>query len=151
MVVMRWGWLFVSIAACGRIGIDEHLPSTSDAQTDGVIDAFIIDAAPACPADMTRLSASSMVCIELADRGPMIWLDGKAVCEAAGRRYCADAEWVDACTNATGLVQMTGDDYEWVAEMNGGVAEKRGAADCADLGSHVITDPYEVRCCGPML
>lgn len=105
----------------------------------------------ACPADMTPLSGTSSVCIDLADRGGMIWLTGQAACDAEGRRYCTDAEWLEACLNATGLVDMTGDGWEWVAEQAGGVAHKRGASDCDDASSHVITDPYEVRCCGPMI
>lgn len=145
-------WLaFLLLTACGRIGIDEHRGGGDDALGDATGDGPSIDAPLACPSDMTRLSPSSSVCIEIDDRGPMLWLDGKAVCEGLGRRYCADAEWLEGCQNASGLVDITGDDYEWVAEEDAGTAQKRGNASCDDASAHVITDPYEVRCCGPMI
>lgn len=159
MVVMRW-WLFIPmLAACGRIGIDEHRTGGDDAApTDSAADQMTAtDASPdmmitlACPADMTKLSPTSSLCIEKSDRGGMLWLDGKNLCEGLGRRYCTDAEWVEGCKNAVGLVEITGDDYEWVAEEAGGVAQKRGSSSCDDASAHVITDPYEVRCCGPMI
>ncbi len=131
--------------------------ATADAPVDV---AMIVDmpvdapddmAALACPADMTRLSPTSNVCMDINSRGQAIWLDGKALCQGLGRRYCTDAEWFEGCTNAVGLVDIAGDGYEWVAEESAGVAQKRGAADCDDASAHVITDPYEVRCCGPMI
>lgn len=151
------------LSACGRIGIDERRigGDTADAAnpTDGAAIDVAVDAADvsdavaqlACPPDMTKLSATSSTCIELADRGGDLWLAGKATCNALGRRYCTDAEWLEACLGATGLVDMTADNYEWVAEESGGVAQKRGASGCDDASAHVITDPYEVRCCGPMI
>ncbi len=162
---MRSWWIIVLLAGCGRIGIDERRVTDdapgdalgdalgdgpADIAPDGAIDSPI-DVATACPADMTRLSPTSNVCIELADRGDALWLDGKATCQALGRRYCTDAEWLEGCLNATGLVDITGDSYEWVAEEAGGIAQKRGASGCDDASAHVITDPYELRCCGPML
>jgi hypothetical protein len=159
VVVMRCWLFFLTLAACGRIGIDERHGGddvAEDAATDAVTgtDASpdsMDDAALACPADMTRLSMTSMVCIELDDRGAELWQVGKDICEAMGRRYCTDAEWFEGCQNAVGLVDISGDDWEWVAEEASGVAQKRGPSGCTETGSHVITDPYEVRCCGPML
>jgi|GEM_PF-2706589 len=159
VLLMRAWWIIVTLTACGRIGIDERRIASDSAPADTLADGSPADVAPdappdaalACPADMTRLSPSSSVCIELADRGGALWLEGKATCEALGRRYCTDAEWLEGCLNATGLVDITLDNYEWVAEEAGGIAQKRGAGGCDDGSAHVITDPYEVRCCGPML
>jgi hypothetical protein len=160
VVLMRHWLLFVTLTACGRIGIDERQLRMDAPTSDATDDAPMLDApddakpdmmiALACPADMARLSPTSDTCIELADRVPEIWLDGKAICTNLGRRYCTDAEWFEACENATGLVGMVGD-YEWVAEESGGIAQKRGSSSCDDPSSHVITDPYPFRCCGPMI
>ena len=157
---MRPWMLLVLLAACGRIGIDERpvdgdAPTGPDAKIDTMIDATIdvaVDAALACPSDMTQLSSSSSVCIELADRGDMPWLTGKALCEGLGRRYCTDAEWFEGCTTATNLVDITSNGWEWVAEEAGGIAQKRGGSgSCNDMTTHQVIDPYGVRCCGPMM
>ncbi|MFN0245751.1 MAG: hypothetical protein ACKV2T_02510 [Kofleriaceae bacterium] len=80
----------------------------------------------------------------------MPWLDGKALCGNVGRRYCTDDEWLEGCANAVGVVDMTGA-WEWVAEEVAGEAQKRGSSTCDSASSHSIVDPYEVRCCGPMI
>ena len=76
-----------------------------------------------------------------------------AACAAVGRRLCTGAEWDLACPCAPSLTEMFNDnggsglDWEWVAEETGGVAHKRGYASCSDQSTHVVTDPYDFRCC----
>ena len=118
-------------AACGRLGYDAA-----------------IDAIPVCPSDTTEIIAGSQVCIERAQRGNLTWTNSVASCNSLGRRLCTDMEWYTACINASGLTNMTGDSYEWVAEMSNGIGSKRGASGCTDMSSHEIyVDPYGYRCC----
>jgi len=140
---MRWSWLILgALVACGRIGYDQR----------EVIDAAV-DGTPPCPPGTTELSTGSPVCIEQVERGNLDWLMATDACAAVGRRLCSDGEWLEACQYAVGLVDMANDgagasaEWEWVAEESGGVAQKRGYADCTDTSSHVVTDPYDFRCC----
>jgi hypothetical protein len=88
------------------------------------------------------------VCIEQARRGAETWTNARASCMGLGRRLCADAEWFEACTMANGLIDMVNDGYEWVAEQDSGVAQKRGASGCDDMSAHeIFVDRYGYRCC----
>jgi hypothetical protein len=142
--------LVVAVSACGRIGYDART-APPDAAVDGAaqpVDAVQpVDALPVCAADTIEITAGSSVCIELTRRGTEPWTLAKSTCEGLGRRLCADAEWFTGCTNAPGVMNMTGDSWEWVAEEAGGVAQKRGASGCADISAHAIVDPYGYRCC----
>jgi len=139
---MGAGWIailcMVSATACGRIGYDEVSRAPPDATPDALA---------ACPEGMTEISPGAPVCIELTERGTETWLVAKAQCEALQRRLCADLEWFEACVDATGLVDMIDGGYEWVAEELDGIAQKRGETACTVMSTHVVTDPYEYRCC----
>lgn len=129
-----------SVAACGRLGYDPQASMVVDAPAD----------APMCTADMTPIAVDARVCIELTERGTVPWTEARDTCASLGRRLCADLEWYTGCVNATGLVDMIDLGYEWVAEETGGVALKRGADACTVMSSHVVTDPYEYRCCADL-
>lgn len=133
------------LVGCGRIGIEPRIGELADAAPDVAPDARV------CPADTTELMTGSSVCIEKTERGTETWTNAKATCEGLGRRLCADAEWLLACDNATGLIDMANDaasEWEWMAEENGGVAQKRGYAACSDTSAHeILIDPYDFRCC----
>jgi hypothetical protein len=131
------------LAGCGKIGFESR--TSSDAASDGV--PPLIDAVPACPIDTLEIMPGSAVCIEIAQRGNAPWGEAVTTCDGLGRRLCADLEWYAGCVNQPTLMDMVGDDYEWVAEMAAGDAQKRGAADCEDMSSHAIIDPYGYRCC----
>jgi len=146
---MRGGLGFAMLlawAGCGRIGyeprvLDQDGPSPSDGQAG-------------CPVGTTELTVGSATCIEQAERGTETWTDAKAICEGLGRRLCTDAEWFLGCTDAAGLVDMANDgngnnpEWEWVAEEQAGVAQKRGYAACTDTSSHeIFIDAYDYRCC----
>ncbi len=135
------GWLALA-GGCGRLDFDTRV-QPGDASIDSAVDA------PAgCPAATTPIAPGSTVCIEQARRGSETWTNAKASCMALGRRLCADAEWFEACTMASGLTDMINDGYEWVAEESGGVAQKRGASGCNDMSAHeIFVDPYGYRCC----
>jgi hypothetical protein len=135
------GWLALA-GGCGRLDFDARL-QPSDASIDTAVDA------PAgCPPAMTAIAPGRTVCIEQARRGSETWTNAKASCAALGRRLCADAEWFEACTMASGLTDMINDGYEWVAEESNNVAQKRGASGCDDMSSHeIFVDPYGFRCC----
>ena len=105
------------------------------------------DAPAVCPVDTLEIMPGAAVCIEIAQRGIDPWDVAKATCEGLGRRLCADAEWYAGCINDPSLMNMFGDDYEWVAEEAGGIAQKRGSTSCEDMSSHQIIDPYGYRCC----
>ena len=133
--------ILVVLAGCGRLGFDGSDPPPFD-----------IDAPPSppgeCPNDTVETKVGSGVCIEKVQRGSKAWVDARGACIEVGRRLCADAEWAEGCNEAVGVEAMTGDDWEWVAEEVGGVAQKRGVAACEDTSSHEITtDPYGFRCC----
>lgn len=93
------------------------------------------------------------MCIELAERGYDAWTNAVAMCSSVGRRLCTQAEWDLACPCATSLTEMFNDgggstpEWEWTADESGGVAHKRGYTSCADQSTHVVTDPYDYRCC----
>lgn len=131
------------LAACGRLGFDPIEPGPTDAAIDA------IDAAPVCPSGTTAIAPGARVCIELTEHGYETWTNAVTMCAAASMRLCTAAEWVSGCTNATGLVEVLGDNWEWVSDKIAvDIAEKRGGSSgCGDISSHVITDPYEVRCC----
>jgi hypothetical protein len=146
------------IAGCGRFGYDPRsdaavttpdalADAAHDARLDAPIDTAIDAYIPVCPTGTTELTAGSDTCIELTEHGTDTWTNAKAICEGQGRRLCADAEWFLGCTNATGIIDMTDLGWEWVAEEASGVAAKRGDDLCTSMSSHVITDPYEYRCC----
>jgi hypothetical protein len=122
---------------CGRIGYE---PMLADAEQQ----------AAACPDGMAAIADGSNVCIELVERGNEPWTIAGARCAALGRRLCADLEWLAGCENVRGIVDMTDDAYEWVAEESAGVALKRGPDLCTSMSSHVIGDPYEFRCCADL-
>lgn len=157
-------WILAVVAvSCGRIGYDELTDDDIDAAVDGspTIDAVsvdadstdAIDALAACPSGTVELCSGSLVCIELVERGYDTWTNAVAMCASVGRRLCTGAEWDLACPCATSLTDMFNDnggsspEWEWVAEETGGVAHKRGYASCADQSTHVVTDPYDYRCC----
>ncbi len=160
-------WLAAIVVAgvavgCGRIGYDargsdDDPDAAADAAADALAtDALAVDATDAlaaCPNGTTELCAGSTVCIEIDERGYDTWTNAVAACAAVGRRLCAGAEWDLACPCAPGLNEMFDDgggsaaEWEWVAEESGGVAHKRGYSACADQSTHVITDPYDFRCC----
>jgi hypothetical protein len=131
----------VLVGACGHIGFDER-----DVPGDP-------DAAAACPADMVRIEPVADVCVETNERGNEAWTSAQTTCAALGRRLCDAAEWLIACTNAPGLVDMANDaggadpEWEWFAGEADGVAEKGGYAACTDTSSHSVVDPYDYRCC----
>ncbi|KAB2888491.1 MAG: hypothetical protein F9K40_20465 [Kofleriaceae bacterium] len=144
---------------CGRIGYDEREDDV-DAMADGIgptdadpTDADPTDALAACPTGTVELCSGSPVCIELTERGYDTWTNAVAACAAVGRRLCTGAEWDLACPCAPALVDMFDDqggsaaEWEWVAEESGGTAHKRGYTSCADQSTHVVTDPYDFRCC----
>lgn len=142
----------IGLAACGRIGYEERRQADAAvADVPALIDSRAIDAAvdapSVCPADTLVTVVGGSACIEIAQRGTDTWINAKALCEGMGRRLCTDAEWLEGCTNQSTLTNMTGDDYEWVAEEAAGIAQKRGASGCDDSSSHAITDPYGYRCC----
>lgn len=139
--------LFVLLVGCGRIGIDPIANLAGDAATP-------TDGPPVCPADMVAISVGSRICIETSERGTLSWVAADQACEDAGRRLCAGDEWTLACEKATGLVEMANDgggtavNWEWVAEVNNGVGDKRGLEQCTDAAAHeIFTDPYDFRCC----
>jgi hypothetical protein len=129
--------VLVAVAGCGRLGFDTNeSPVGGDASVGG-----------GCPSDTLEI-ADSGVCIEKAQRGTKTWIDAKGDCTNLGRRLCGGGEWVDGCDKLASLQAMV-DDWEWVAEETGGIADKRGGAGaCSDTSSHEIdTDPYGYRCC----
>jgi hypothetical protein len=128
--------VLVVLAGCGRLGFDTtESPVGGDAPVGGV-----------CPGDTLEI-ADSGVCVEKAQRGIKRWVDANADCTNIGRRLCAAAEWTDGCSKLASLQEMV-DDWEWVAEVDAGIAQKRGAGDCAAASSHDIdSDPYGYRCC----
>jgi hypothetical protein len=131
----------VAVAACGHIGFDDR-----DVGGDP-------DAAAGCPPDMVRIEASTDVCVEKSERGYETWTQAEATCLGLGRRLCAGAEWLIACLNAPGVIDMANDgngadpEWEWFAGEEGGVAEKGGFELCEDTSSHPVVDPYDYRCC----
>lgn len=145
--------MILAAAGCGRIGLDPlPIDAAEEVPVDAAPDATVItneDAAVprTCPTGSTELSSGSMVCIELTERGTIPWTEAKTMCEADGRRLCSDAEWVEACNNAVGVIDMLDLGWEWVAEEVAGIAQKRGASLCTDMSTHQVIDPYEYRCC----
>jgi hypothetical protein len=144
------------LAACGRIGYDELTDDTDAASADAATDATAIDAIDAlaaCPTGTVELCAGSLVCIEQVERGYDTWTNAVAACAAVGRRLCTQAEWDLACPCAPSLTDMFNDnggssaEWEWTADESGGVAHKRGYSSCSDQSTHVVTDPYDYRCC----
>jgi hypothetical protein len=129
------------LGGCGHIGFDER---TGD---DGG------DAPTQCPADMVLIDSGADVCVEKAERGYAPWLEAKTACVDLGRRLCDGTEWYIACLGAPFLVDMANDggganpQWEWFAGLSVDIAEKGGFAECADTSSHVVTDPYDFRCC----
>jgi hypothetical protein len=145
--------LTLTWCACGRIGYTERPLEDAAEPGDALTDALIVDtrdAPAACPTGMTEIMAGSNICIEQAQRGNKTWTVADATCQALDRRLCADAEWLEGCTKGSGMTN-TVDDWEWVAENDGSIAEKRGGAGaCADTSSHeMFVDPYGFRCCTP--
>lgn len=144
------GLVLLLVASCGRIGIDQL---GTDAAIDGQPGADVATDAATCPPETVAITDGAAVCIELAERGTLSWTEAVATCGALGRRLCSDAEWATACTNAPGLIDMINDnggaspEWEWVADMTGGVAGKRGYLLCGDISTHAVTDPYDFRCC----
>jgi hypothetical protein len=120
-------------AACGRIGYDEHRlgPGSIDGPN-----------AAQCPPDMRATAPSGKVCIEVTKRGSATWVEAKATCTGLGRRLCADDEWLFACNNTAGLMNMAGGpgtDWEWMADLvDPTTAKKRGFNLCTDESSHGI-------------
>ncbi|MBL9013328.1 MAG: hypothetical protein JNL83_04080 [Myxococcales bacterium] len=141
----RLAWLTL-LVACGRVGFDPVGPPADG--PDPIVDVAR-DAPAVCPGGTVAITAGARVCIEELEHGFDTWTAAVTMCGDAGMRLCTGAEWVAACENATGLVDLLGDNWEWVADMvDSGIAEKRGGSTvCTDISSHVITDPYEVRCC----
>jgi len=148
---MRFAVVLVMLVGCGRIGYEPREAQidapTTDSQPDGPV-------VPVCPAGTTEITAGASVCVEQAERGGDTWTNAKAVCNADGRRLCGDAEWLTACVDAAGLVDMANDggganpNWEWVAEESAGVAQKRGYAACSDTAAHeIFVDSYDYRCC----
>jgi hypothetical protein len=148
---MRSVLVIMVVAGCGRIHFDRP-----DGSRDGSVDApeVMIDAALACPAGTTELAAGSTVCIELLERSPQGWTTADAMCRAMGRKLCGDAEWLLACRSASGVVDMYNDEdgmaqsWEWVAEIQGSIASKRGLMSCDDASSvEADSIAYDFRCC----
>jgi len=138
--------LLVLVLGCGRIGID---PVESLAG-----DAPVTDAPRGCPDDMVAIADGVPTCVEKTERGTLTWTTAKQACTDAGRRLCAGNEWTLACKLAPGLVDMANDgggseiNWEWVAEVNGDIADKRGLEQCTDMSAHeIFADPYDFRCC----
>lgn len=137
--------LVLTLSSACRIGFDP-VTTTADA-SPGPADVAP-DAPRLCPADTVAIAAGSFVCIERVQRGYDPWTVARDTCASLGRRLCADAEWLLACETApTGLMEMVGPNYEWVAEEAGGTAQKRGASSCQDPSAHPVIDPYDWRCC----
>src|SRR5262245_21060168 len=89
------------VCGCGRIGYDDLVDGAAiDAPSDG-------PAAPVCPSGTSALRPGSRVCVEQLERGYLPWDAALAACTGVGRRLCTDAEWLEACENASGLVDMT--------------------------------------------
>jgi hypothetical protein len=154
-----WVWILASVAvSCGRIGYDERSDDDTDAETidSAPIDAIevdAVDALSACPNGTAELCSGSLVCIEIAERGYDTWTNAVAACAAVGRRLCTQAEWDLACPCAPSLLEMYQDgggsslEWEWTADELSGVAHKRGYDSCASQSTHVVSDPYDFRCC----
>jgi hypothetical protein len=149
-------------AGCGRIGIDLREGDAADAGMDAAADAATgSDAAPqVCPNGTVELAPGSQTCIEIMERGTETWVTADEQCAAAGRRLCSDAEWEQACNEASGLVDMFDDgsgsgsgsaEWEWTGSMVGSSdAKKRGLQACSDMAEHdIASDPYDFRCCVP--
>lgn len=140
----------VALTACGRIGYDDR---ARDPDANGVAIDAAVDGQPACPSGTVETCAGAAVCIEIAERGYAPWEAARDACQAVGRRLCAEAEWEEACTCASGLEEMIDDGggsalaWEWVAEESGGVAHKRGWDSCLASSTHGITESYDFRCC----
>jgi len=131
---------------CGRINYDLIEPPTAgDAASDG----------PAvCPSDTLPITAGSKTCIEKVERGNMTWTDADAMCRAAGRSLCSDAQWLTACQQVPSLIDMFNDgngatpEWEWVAEVMFDQGSKRGVGTCSDTATHeIFAMPYDFRCC----
>ncbi len=143
----------VGLTACGRIGYDDRArdPDANGVAIDAAVDA--VDGQPACPSGTVETCPGAAVCIEVAERGYAPWEAARDACQAVGRRLCAEAEWEEACTCASGLEEMIDDGggsalaWEWVAEESGGVAHKRGWDSCLASSTHGITESYDFRCC----
>lgn len=137
--------LLVCVVGCGRIGIDPIANRVDDA---------VADTPRVCPADMVAIAEGVPTCVETSERGTLTWTEADQACKAAGRRLCGGAEWTLACEKAPGLVEMANDgggnaiNWEWVAEVNGDIADKRGLELCTDMSAHeIFADPYDFRCC----
>lgn len=145
------GVVLLALVACGRIGYEPRLDNgAADATSDTTSDTPGAD----CPPGTLRFTSPPAVveafaCIETAERGNATWTEAREQCTAAGRRLCTDAEWFAACEELPGLVDMAGDgNWEWVADEDAGVAQKRGVDVCGDTSAHeIFVDPYDFRCC----
>jgi hypothetical protein len=138
------------LAACGRLGFEPiSAPADGPAPVIDMAADMALDGPAVCPAGTAAISAGARVCIELSEHGYDNWTNAGAMCAAANMRLCTAVEWETGCANVTGLVEMLGDNWGWVSDMiDANNAEKRGGSSaCTDVSSHVITDPYEVRCC----
>lgn len=138
--------LLVLVVGCGRIGIDPIANLAGD--------SAVADGPRVCPADMVAISDGGATCIEKTERGNLTWTAADQACKDAGRRLCAGDEWTLACKQAPGLVEMANDgggsdvNWEWVAEVNGDIGDKRGLELCTDMSAHeIFADPYDFRCC----
>lgn len=133
-------------AGCGRIGID---------LLELAVDAPPEVPAPACPSGTTELAPGAATCVELVEQGSASWTSADQQCRLLGRRLCTDAEWALACVKAQGLIDMFDDqggaepNWEWTADMDAGVAQKRGYGACEDMSSHTVDVTYDFRCCAP--
>lgn len=154
----------VAASGCGRFGFDDQVRVSGDmVEVDARTDDALVEpdappdvasdappdlaVVPMCAVGTTLTSSGSGVCIELDQRAALGWLDAKTTCIGEGRRLCADAEWLDGCSNAVGILAMT-NDWEWVAEESAGIAQKRGGdGACTDMSAHGIDTPYTYRCC----
>ena len=131
--------LLTLLGACGRFGFDE-LGAAPDAAGITL----------RCPAAMVEVEVAS-ACIEQLQRGSTTWTEARASCEALGRRLCTAVEWVAACSNESAVTGMT-DDWEWLAEEAGGIADKRGSGGCDQTAVHeIFVDSFGYRCCAATL
>ncbi|MBI5477930.1 MAG: SUMF1/EgtB/PvdO family nonheme iron enzyme [Deltaproteobacteria bacterium] len=98
--------------------------------TEEPCEGFPESCSSSCPQDMAPVSvAASCVCVDrfeasqgdggaAASRygaGPWVnvtWEGAKTACELAGKRLCAEEEWLPACAGPSGSAYPYGDDYD---------------------------------------
>jgi hypothetical protein len=122
----------LAAGGCGRI---DYVPDAPSAQ--------------GCPPETVVVDdgTATAFCIDRLERDETSWTAAHVQCATSGGFVCAHLQWERACEVVGPELVDLHDDWEWVAEGDGTIGEKRGYESCTSTSTHVVSDPYPYRCC----